>query len=40
MKSHDFTFDGKIYRQRSGGSIGLDLTGVLSLLDAIVPEIY
>ena len=30
MRSHDFTFDGKIYRQRTGGSIGLDLTGVLS----------
>ena len=30
MKNHDFQFDGTIYRQSSGGSIGLDLTGVLS----------
>ena len=30
MSLHDFHFDGDIYRQKSGGSIGLDLTGVLS----------
>ena len=30
MKNHDFQFNGTIYRQSSGGSIGLDLTGVLS----------
>ena len=30
MEMHDFQFDGDIYRQSSGGSIGLDLTGVIS----------
>ena len=30
MSLHDFQLDGKIYRQSSGGSIGLDLTGVVS----------
>ena len=30
MSLHDFRFDGKVYRQRRGGSIGLDLTGVIS----------
>ena len=30
MSTHDFYFDGQIYRQKSGGSIGLDLTGVVS----------
>ena len=30
MGAHDFYFDGEIYRQTSGGSIGLDLTGVIS----------
>ena len=29
-KNHEFQFDGTIYRQSSGGSIQLDLTGVLS----------
>ena len=27
MSLHDFMFDNKIYRQKEGGSIGLDLTG-------------
>ena len=27
MSLHDYVFDGKIIRQREGGSIGLDLTG-------------
>ena len=30
MSLHDFQLDGKVYRQSSGGSIGLDLTGVVS----------
>ena len=30
MSLHDYVFDGKIIRQRSGGSIGLDLTGVVA----------
>ena len=30
MAMHDFQFDGKVYRQKCGGSIGLDLTGVIS----------
>lgn len=30
MSLHDFKFDNKIYRQGSGGAIGLDLTGVVS----------
>ena len=30
MSMHDFGFDGKIYRQRSGGAIGMDLTGILA----------
>ena len=30
MSMHDFRFDGMVYRQESGGSIGLDLTGVIS----------
>ena len=27
MNNHTYTFDGKVYRQQSGGSIGLELTG-------------
>ena len=30
MSLHDYVFDGKIIRQKGGGSIGLDLTGVVS----------
>ena len=30
MALHDFQFNGTVYRQRSGGSIGLDLTGIIS----------
>ena len=30
MKLHDYVFDGKIIRQKGGGSIGLDLTGVVA----------
>ena len=30
MKNHCYKFNGKIYRQEKGGSIGLDLTGVIS----------
>ena len=30
MRMHDFQFDSTIYRQETGGSIGLDLTGVIS----------
>ena len=30
MSLHEFAFDGKIIRQKSGGSIGLDLTGVVA----------
>ena len=30
MSLHDFHFDGQVYRQSGGGSIGLDLTGVIS----------
>ena len=30
MSVHDFQLDGKYYRQSGGGSIGLDLTGVVS----------
>ena len=30
MKLHDYVFAGKIIRQKGGGSIGLDLTGVIS----------
>ena len=30
MDLHDFCFDGRIYRQRSGGAIGMDLTGVIA----------
>ena len=30
MSVHDFMFGGKIYRQLSGGAIGMDLTGVLA----------
>ena len=30
MRMHDFQFDNTIYRQRTGGSIGLDLTGIIS----------
>ena len=30
MTLHDYVFDGKIIRQKSGGSIGLDLTGVVA----------
>ena len=30
MSLHDFQLDDKIFRQKEGGSIGLDLTGVVS----------
>ena len=30
MKLHDYVYDGRIIRQREGGSIGLDLTGVVA----------
>ena len=30
MSLHDYVFDGKIIRQKGGGSIGLDLTGVVA----------
>ena len=30
MELHDFCIDGRIFRQKRGGSIGLDLTGVVS----------
>ena len=30
MNLHDYVFDGKIIRQKEGGSIGLDLTGVIA----------
>ena len=30
MGLHDYVFDGKIIRQKSGGSIGLDLAGVVA----------
>ena len=30
MGLHDFKFNGKVYRQREGGAIGLDLTGVIA----------
>ena len=30
MKNHCFKFKGKLYRQEVGGSIGLDLTGVIA----------
>ena len=30
MSLHDYVFDGKIIRQKEGGSIGLDLTGVVA----------
>ena len=30
MKNHCFKFRGKLYRQEEGGSIGLDLTGVIA----------
>ena len=30
MELHDFVIDGKVFRQKKGGSIGLDLTGVVS----------
>ena len=30
MGLHDYLYDGQIYRQKCGGSIGLDLTGVVS----------
>ena len=30
MKNHCFKFKGKLYRQEQGGSIGLDLTGVIA----------
>ena len=32
MSLHDFVFDNKIYRQKEGGSIGLDLTGVVAYI--------
>ena len=30
LSLHDFTFNGKIYRQEKGGAIGLDLVGVVA----------
>ena len=30
MSLHDFHFNGTIYRQKEGGSIGLDLTGIIA----------
>ena len=36
MELHDFAIDGKIFRQKKGGSIGLDLTGVVSDIFMIV----
>ena len=30
MSLHDYVFDGKIIQQKGGGSIGLDLTGVVA----------
>ena len=30
MSLHDFQFDDRVFRQKSGGAIGLDLTGVVS----------
>ena len=30
MNNHCFVFEGRIYRQEEGGSIGLDLTGVVA----------
>lgn len=30
MRLHDFVIDGQIHRQKEGGSIGLDLTGVVA----------
>ncbi len=30
MSLHDLNFDSQIYRQAAGGSIGLDLTGIVS----------
>ena len=30
MELHDFCIDGKIFRQKRGGSIGLDITGVVA----------
>ena len=30
MALHDFVMDGRMLRQEKGGSIGLDLTGVVS----------
>ena len=30
MQLHDYQIDGEIYRQTEGGSIGMDLTGVVS----------
>ena len=30
MELHDFEIDGKVFRQKKGGSIGLDLTGVVA----------
>ena len=30
MRLHDFKFNGKIYRQKKGGAIGIDLTGVIA----------
>ena len=35
MSLHDYVFDGKIIRQKMGGSIGLDLTGVVADIVAI-----
>ena len=32
MKNHCYKFDGKLYRQEEGGSIGLDLTGVMAAI--------
>ena len=30
MEKHDYKFNGKIYRQKQGGAIGMDLTGVIA----------
>ena len=30
MKNHLYTFDGKVYRQSTGGPIGVELTGILA----------
>ena len=32
MSSHLYQFDGRVYKQLTGGPIGLEITGVLSRL--------